>query len=199
MATKVLPPKQYDDAKLQAMTEPLFVRVEKITGGRRQPIPLPASEEAPDEPGGTNYDKVSVRGLEQFLVTEWSGGGQYSIKVTDAAGQVMEWMPSWNTDQFPERTPPLLQQAYNPYAPPPTPRKRTNVPSFPSGFPSFQQFMQQQQQPQQQPQYAYPPPYPYPPLPPPYAYGMPPVGPRSLSCVIKISGSSARCGIRTKP
>ncbi len=175
MALKSVPSKQFDDAKLDAMIEPLTVRVEKLTGGRRQPIPLPESEENPAGQG-VNYDKAAVRQLEQFLVTEWSGGGYYEIKVTDSQNQVLTWSPSWEIALYPEKVPPPLQGSVNPN---PIATKRTTMPAFPTGFPSFQQ--QQPQQgygyPQQYgQQYAQPQGF-YPPLPPPPpithpAYGM---------------------------
>ncbi len=169
-ALKPIVPKQFDDAKLQAMAEPLIVRVERLRGTSRSPIPLPISEEAPDQPGGTGYDREAIRGLEEFLVTRWSGGGAYEITVTDANGQTMKWTPSWPVDQYPEIVPPPLRTAHNPT--PSTPR-RTSMPAFPNGFPNVAPiFGGMQQQPQMQmPQYGYP--YGYPPLPPPPPVGTP--------------------------
>jgi hypothetical protein len=168
MALKLPIPKQFDDAKLATMIEPFVVRVEKLNAGRRQPIPLPESEESPAG-SGVNYDKDAVRGLEQFLVTEWSGGGYYEIKITDAQGQVLQWSPSWDPQTFPEKVPPPLQGAINSNPTPPA-TKRNQMPAFPNGFPSFQQMQQPYGAGFQQPQFQQP--Y-YPPMPPPPMVGTP--------------------------
>lgn len=167
-------PKQFDLAKLESMIEPLNVRVEKLRNGHRTPMPLPESEEAPGHPGGTAYDKDAIKSLEQFLVTEWSGGGIYHITVVDSAGQKMEWTPSWPVGDYPERVPPPLQTAANPTPTSAPATRRTNMPAFPQGFPSF---FSQTGYPQQQPQQGFnqqqPYPYAYPPLPPPPPVGTP--------------------------
>jgi hypothetical protein len=167
MAIKPPVLKQFDDAKLQAMTEPLTVRVEKISHGRRTPIPLPPTEEEEAGPNGTGsgtgWDRESVRQIEQFLVTSWSGGGTYEITVTDAAGQVLKWTPAWAVDQYPEIIPPPLRSAVNPN-PSPSARRTIMPPAFPNGFPQFPQpqFSGYAQQPMMpQPYYQMPPPPPF--------------------------------------
>ncbi len=158
----LMPPKQFDDAKLESLTEPFNVRVEKLRGSQRMPIPLPESEEAPGQPGGTGYDRNSVRTLEQYLVTEWSGGGAYAITITDATGQSMTWNSTFDTNIYPEIIPPPLRTAAtNPKTQ--APRIPPMAPAFPNGFPQQQPYMQAQ------PQYGY--------QPQPYGYMMPPMPP----------------------
>lgn len=165
-------PKTFDEVKLQSMQEPLTVRVEKVKLGRRHQIPLPESEEAPGQAGGVGYDIPAVRALEQYLVTEWSGGGDYVISVIDATGQKMEWNASYPISDYPERIPPPLQNAAapTPTLVAPATRRTPMAPAFSTGFPTFGQVQQPMQQ--QQPQYGYP--YPLPPPPPigSPAYGM---------------------------
>jgi hypothetical protein len=165
-------PRTFDDAKLTSMIEPLTVRVEKIKGSTRTPIPLQEGENG--EPAGTEWTKDNVRGIEQFLVASWSGGGLYEITVTDSSTPTpltMKWSPFWNIAEYPELIPPPLaaaRAAGTPIAPPapvaPQPQATPRAMSaFPNGLPMFQQ-----------PQaYAAPQPYPQPTYPG-YAYAMPP-------------------------
>lgn len=127
------------------MIEPLFVRVEKKKGNVRQPIPLPAGEQG--EPQGANYSKEDVLGLENWLVTNWSGGGYYVISVTDSTTPVPqkhEWEIFYHPSEYPERTPPTLSSAAAAPAPgltsqpnlrvmPPNPYGAPSA--FPNGFP----------------------------------------------------------------
>jgi len=133
----------FDDAKLASMVEPLTVRVEKLKGSTRTPIPLPSSEDSEDPPG-TNWAKEDVRKLENFLVTDWSGGGLYEITVTDSTVPhpiVMKWKPYFEPKQYPELTPPPLAGAANTQSTPTAPSTPAQVrtpmpPAFPNGFPS---------------------------------------------------------------
>lgn len=141
MAIKTQSPRAYDDAKLAAMVEPLTIRIEKIKGTSRTPVPLPEGEDG--KQGGTEWAKEDVRGMENWLVTEWTGGGLYEITVTDSSPtpNVMKWSPYWNPADYPEKLPPPLAAAarQQPTATslPPTPQVR--MPAFPNGFPSFPQ------------------------------------------------------------
>jgi hypothetical protein len=132
--------KVFDPVKLEAMIEPLSVRVEKLKGNVRTPIPLPAGEDGSQQ--GSSWSKEDVRGLEQWLVTEWSGGGMYALTVTDATQPVPqkhEWTIFYAPVDFPERVPPALSAAVaaervNP--PQPTQVRSMSYPSvFPNGFP----------------------------------------------------------------
>jgi hypothetical protein len=135
--------KNFDPLKLEAMNEPLAVRVEKKKGNVRTMIPLPAGDDG--APQGANYSKEDVRALEQWLVTEWAGGGYYVITVNDSSvpvPQKMEWEIYYDLGQYPEKTPPTLMAAVSDrvVAPTPTPHQPPQVrymaPSaFPNGFP----------------------------------------------------------------
>jgi hypothetical protein len=150
----------FDDAKLQSMVEPLTVRVERLKGGTTSPVPLPEPEDG--SAPGTNYDKDTVRKLENWLVTEWSGGGMYEITVTDSQGSVMKWRPYWNPQEYPELIPePLAKARAEGVVPFPVSQQVSinqqqgrQMPSFPHGLPSNPGYPQQ-------PQYSY-----YPPMPP---------------------------------
>jgi hypothetical protein len=104
---------KFDQARLQNMTEPLSVRVEKIRGNVRQPIELPAKgdEQTGFFPPGTNWTRNDVLQLENFILTKWSGGGYYEFAVTDAKGEVMRWQGVWDPRMYPEKVPPNTAEA----------------------------------------------------------------------------------------
>jgi hypothetical protein len=130
--------KVFDPAKLEAMNEPLSVRVEKIRGGARTMIPLPAGDDGASQ--GSNWSKEDIKGLEQWLVTDWSGGGTYAITVTDSsmpAPQKHDWTIFYNPQDYPERVPPTLSAAAAPdrlIASPSQPQQVRPMGSFPSAF-----------------------------------------------------------------
>jgi len=136
-------PKIFDPVKLEALTEPLFVRVEKRRGNVRSMIPLPAGEDGAAQ--GANWSKDDVRGIEQWLVNEWSGGGFYAITVSDSAQptpQAMTWEIYYATSEYPEKTPPTLAAAISD-RPVQTPQPQQVRPmsgpypsAFPNGFPA---------------------------------------------------------------
>jgi hypothetical protein len=104
---------RFDQVKLQAMHEPLTVRVEKMRGNVRQPIELPAkgSEQQGFSPPGVNWTRDEVLGLENFILTKWAGGGYYEFTVTDAKGERMTWQGVWDPRLYPEKVPPNTQEA----------------------------------------------------------------------------------------
>lgn len=139
-------PRTFDDAKLSSMTEPLSLRVEKLKGASRTPIPLP--QPGSDDGGGddavatsvTGYTIEDVRGIEQWLVTKWVGGGLYEVTVTDSSSPqiIMKWQPYWDPKQYPELTPAPLADAAAPIAPTVT-NLNPRVPmssAFPNGLPA---------------------------------------------------------------
>lgn len=143
--TILKPQEQFDNTKLEAMVEPLMVRVEKLRNAVRQTIPLP--EGAPDENGapqapGVGWTKAGVLGIETWLLTQWSGGGFYRITVTDSSEpspMSMTWTTNYPTNEYPEKVPPTLTTAANPAAqisqPPRAPQMTNGVPAFPGGLP----------------------------------------------------------------
>jgi hypothetical protein len=163
-----LAPKTFDDAKLQVMIPPLTVRIEKLRGNQRTPIPMPPGED-PEAAPGTGLSHDDIRGLETWLVTQWTGGGHYEISVTDSSTPnplKMTWQPYYNPAEYAERKPPIHSDATAipsaPQAPQPT-QMRGPMTAFPNGFPTYGQPFAQPFQPT-----AY---TPFPPLPAP-----PPVG-----------------------
>jgi len=104
---------RFDQVKLQGFQDPLTVRVEKKRGDVRQPIELPTkgSPEEGFQPPGVGWSRDEVLGLENFILTKWSGGGHYEFTVTDAKGDRMTWSAVWDPRLFPERIPPNALEA----------------------------------------------------------------------------------------
>lgn len=138
MSKQPIGAKVFDPAKLEAMSEPLSVRVEKIKGNSRTPIPLPAGDDG--SPQGSNWSKEDVKGLEAWLVTDWSGGGMYAITVTDSSMPTPakhDWTIFYNPQDYPEKVPPTLSAAAapdRPIASPQQPQQVRQMGSFPSAF-----------------------------------------------------------------
>jgi hypothetical protein len=129
--------KVFDPAKLESMSEPLSVRVEKLKGNARTMIPLPAGDDGSSQ--GSNWSKEDVKGLEQWLVTDWSGGGMYAITVTDSSmpqPAKHDWTIFYNPQDYPEKVPPTLSAAAAPDRPiaPSQPQQVRPMGSFPSAF-----------------------------------------------------------------
>lgn len=71
----------------------------------------------------TGWTSGDVSGLEQWLLTEWSGGGFYSISIVDANNTSMEWEANFDPGKYPKMVPPPLRSGANAVqaaAPPPT-------------------------------------------------------------------------------
>lgn len=111
MATKTKTPMVFDQAKLQGMHEPLTLRVEKIKGNTPTGIPLPPKD---GYPPGAGWGRDEILKLEDWLVTQWSGGGYYRIAVTDTNGQTMKWEVAYDPRTYPEKVPPSLESAAAP-------------------------------------------------------------------------------------
>jgi hypothetical protein len=113
------PPKRFDLQKFETMLEPFSVRIEKVKGSMKYEIPMPQSEG--DNAPGTGLSKDQVRGLQDWLVNQWSGGGHYTFAIVDASSppQVMEWTAFYPPTEFPEKIPPTLQGAFVPHVPVP--------------------------------------------------------------------------------
>jgi hypothetical protein len=98
-------PPKFDQARLQQMSEPFTVRVERMKGNSKSQIPLPPKEGF--GVGGPGWTMEEILGLEQWIIREWSGGGTYLFQVTDSSSnpQTMEWTAVF---PYPERTPPIM-------------------------------------------------------------------------------------------
>ncbi len=105
-------PKVFDEAKLAAMSEPLTVKIDKLKGNTRMPITLPDHEDGSS--GMTGWTSDDVRKIDNWLVTEWSGGGLYEVTVTDSSNPslIMKWQPYWDVKDYPEKTPPTVASAH---------------------------------------------------------------------------------------
>lgn len=112
-------PKAFEESTLATMIEPLKVRVVRHKNHQKMPIPLPPSNSGDEN--GEGWTKLEVRELEAFLVNQWSGGGLYSITVTDSSENPisMTWQPYWPPVEYPERPPPSLAEGRSPDAPQP--------------------------------------------------------------------------------
>lgn len=109
---------RFDSQRLQNMSEPLTIRVEKLRGSVRQPIELPpkGDDRTGWQPPGVGWSREEVLQLENFILTQWSGGGYYEFAVTDAKGDVMRWQSVWDPRQYPEKLPPNTAAASLPGA-----------------------------------------------------------------------------------
>lgn len=171
MKPALKPQEVFDSSKLEGMIEPLMVRVEKLRNGIRQTIPLP--EGAPDENGvpqapGVGWTRSGILGIEQWLLTQWSGGGFYRISVADSSEPnpiSMTWTTNYPPAEYPEKIPPTLTSAASPAANNQQPRASMTNPggnAFPGGLPlsssypapSYPQFPQPFSQLAQQPVFA---------------------------------------------
>ncbi len=157
-------PHTLDVAALEALIEPFTVQVSRIKNTQHSPIPLPPGEGG--EQSGMGWTKGEVLALNSgWLVSSWSGGGQYEISVTDSAQppQVLKWRPFWNPVEYPERIPPTLVDGSRPglvtvqstTQPSSTPQQNVQVPmAFPNGLPQVPQTFTPAPAPQ--PMYAQP-------------------------------------------
>lgn len=97
-------PGEYDDAKLEALTEPLRVVVEKMVAGRPQPFNLPVRPG--QETSGAGWTKDDVRHLQEFLPGKL-GTGIVNVKVTDVNNQAMRWQWFFSPADFGPKADPV--------------------------------------------------------------------------------------------
>jgi hypothetical protein len=93
--------KRFDPARIQAMGEPFTVRIEKKKGNASMPV---------FQKEGLSRDEVM--GIENWILTQWTGGGFYEGRVTDNAGNNMDWVFVYDPSQYPEKVPPEMGQAH---------------------------------------------------------------------------------------
>lgn len=115
MATRKTKPKEFDEAILQTLTEPITVTLRKIVAGKPSPIELPPGPG--EQIGGRGYSADMVRTLPSFISQEWSGGGMYDCTATGANGEQMKWEMYFHPNQVPELTPPTRTNTAAPPAP----------------------------------------------------------------------------------
>lgn len=105
-AAKKKTPKEFDQTKLSALTEPISLYISRAVGNKQQPIDLPVKQgEAYPGKGWTQDDILQ---LPNFLATKWTGGGLYNCKATGDNGETMEWDIYFPPNQIPERQPPTM-------------------------------------------------------------------------------------------
>lgn len=112
MATRKAKPKEFDEAVLQTLVEPITVTLRKIVAGKPSPIELPAGPG--EEIGGRGYSADMVRSLPSFISNEWTGGGMYDCTATGANGEQMKWEMYFHPNQVPELIPPTRNQQVAP-------------------------------------------------------------------------------------
>lgn len=95
-------PTPFDQARLQTLTEPLTMRIERVKGNAYQVMPLPVRDgyAAP----GQGFSQEEVMGIEQWTVGTF-GGGTYKFTATDSAGEQMTWTQIFPLAQYPEKYP----------------------------------------------------------------------------------------------
>lgn len=121
MATPKVINKQLDLAVLNQMEEPISVSVSRQIGGQYTPIPLPPK---PHDGGGEwapgeGWEKREISKLEGWLVSDFTGGGMYVIKLVDAKNLAFEWKPYFDPRQYPMRNPPTISPPNVPITNPP--------------------------------------------------------------------------------
>ena len=108
MATRKTKPKEFDEAVLQTLSEPITVTLAKIVAGKASPIEIPPG---PGETiGGRGYTSDMVRSLPSFISNEWTGGGMYDCTATGANSEQMKWEMYFHPNQVPELIPPTRIQ-----------------------------------------------------------------------------------------
>lgn len=119
MSAKATPtPKHvvFDPVKLQSMTPPLTVRIERVKGNVRQSMPMPRRDgyAAP----GQGFVQDEVMEIEQWTVSSF-GGGTYAFTITDSSNppELMTWTQVWNEQQYPPQTPAPLRSEIAPQPP----------------------------------------------------------------------------------
>lgn len=100
----------FDITKLESMVEPLTVRVEKLKGNQRTPIPLPRVTTADGEvlAPGVGWDRTKILKLEEWI-RQNIGGGTYTGVVADASGNRIEWSFAFNIRDNPEKPLPTFE------------------------------------------------------------------------------------------
>jgi hypothetical protein len=85
--------KEFDEAVLMKMAEPITVYVSRIVSGKRTPVPLPVKEGY--QTSGQGYTQNDVREIASVLQELWTQGtlrdGQYEVSATDSQSMAMEW------------------------------------------------------------------------------------------------------------
>lgn len=119
MATSSRKKKEFNEATLQSLVEPITVNVRKMIGGKPQPVEIPPGPS--DSVSGRGYTHDMVRELPAFISNEWSGGGMYDCTATGSNGKQMDWEMFFHPSQVPEKTPPTLVPQPVPAAPMPAP------------------------------------------------------------------------------
>lgn len=98
--------RQLDPAILAQMEEPITVSVSRVMGGARSPLTLPPREaDGMQYPPGQGWGKDHIAMLEGWLVSDFSGGGLYNIKIVDNKGLAFEWQPFFDPQTYPPRVP----------------------------------------------------------------------------------------------
>ena len=116
----------FDQAKLQAMAEPLTVRVERVKGNAHQVMPLTIKDGWPA--AGQGWNQEEVMGLEGWTLDAY-GGGTYRFTVTDANNEQMVWVQMFSTQQYPEKVPAPAVAASTPAAGNPNPLAWASMPA----------------------------------------------------------------------
>lgn len=129
-------PRRFDPALFDVMSEPFSVRVERRHNGSNGPIPLPPADG--EDAGGIGYDRDRVLNLEQWLVTDWSGGGTYFFTLSDASDppKRMEWVSTFDPRTYPVRVPPDPRTANGTVGPPLPPPAAAVAPPAPVQAPA---------------------------------------------------------------
>jgi hypothetical protein len=88
----------FDLGKLEKMSPPFTIRIERrdVKTQQREPIPLPQDV----------WSMEDAKKIEQIVLNDVSGGGSYKGQISDQQGNSMEWDFVFPTDFFPPKIAP---------------------------------------------------------------------------------------------
>lgn len=95
-------PTPFDMSRLQALVEPITMRIERVKANAYQNMPIPPREGY--EAAGQGFSQTDVIGIENWTVATY-GGGTYKFTAIDANGDQMTWTQTFPLSQYKEKYP----------------------------------------------------------------------------------------------
>ena len=101
-------PTGFDLKKFEGMSAPFRMRIDRKDPrtGKMEPIPLPIDV----------WTEEDARQIEQIILNDVAGGGNYKGQMIDAHGTTMEWEFAFNPEIFPPKVAPMTAGAARPAA-----------------------------------------------------------------------------------
>jgi hypothetical protein len=98
---------EFDDARLEQLSEPITMSVWRFINGQPTPITLPVKPG--EEVAGKGWSRDDVRKIHEFLPMQWTGGGQYKIQATGTNGEQLKWRAYWPENEYKPMVPPPMR------------------------------------------------------------------------------------------